>query len=67
MPIVADATAEVLRRDVFEVMRLVDDRVVAVGNHLAVGALAHRSIGAEQVVVDDHQVRFGGRCRILVT
>ena len=39
-------------------MRLVDDRVVALGDHLAVGALPDRRVGAEQVMVDDHHVRF---------
>ena len=58
--VVADRDAEILRRDVFELMRLVDDRVVAVGDHLAVGALAHRRVGAQQVVIDDHDVGFGG-------
>ena len=47
-PVVADAVAEVLRGDVLELVRLVDDRVAAGGNDLAEGALADRGIGAQQ-------------------
>ena len=56
----ADAEAEVLRRDVLELVRLVDDRVAAGGNHLAVRVLPHRGVGAEQVMVDDDHVGLGG-------
>ena len=52
--------AEVLRGHVLELVRLVDDERGAGGNDFAVRALAHRGIGAEQVVVDDHDVGFGG-------
>ena len=40
-------------------MRLVDDRVITVRDHFAVGALAHRGIRAQQVVIDDHHVGLG--------
>ena len=59
-PVVAHRDAEVLRGDVLELVRLVHDQVRARRNHLAVGALAHRGIGAQQVVVDDDDVGLGG-------
>ena len=58
--VVADGEAEILRRHVLELVRFVDDRVAAGGNHLAVRALPHRRVGAEQVVVDDDDVGLGG-------
>ena len=58
--VVADRDAEVLRRDVLELVRLVDDRVAAARDHFAVLALAHGRVGAQQVMVDDHDVGFGG-------
>ena len=58
--VVADRQAEVLRRHVLELVRLVDHRVAAVGDHLAEGVLPHRRVGAEQVVVDDDDVGLGG-------
>ena len=58
--VVADADAEVLRGDVLELVRFVDDQMRARRDHLAVGALAHRGVGAQQVVVDDHDVALGG-------
>ena len=41
-------------------MRLVDDRVLAVRDHLAEGALPHRGVRAQQVVIDDDDVGLGG-------
>jgi hypothetical protein len=57
--IVADRASEILRGDVFEVVRFVDDRVVTVRDHFAVGALTHRRISAQQVMIDNHHIRFG--------
>ena len=58
--VVADREAEVLRRHVFELVRLVDDGVAAARDDLAEGALPDRGVGAEQVVVDDDDVGLGG-------
>ena len=58
-PVIADRDTEILRGDVFELMRLVDDRIAAFGNHLAVRALADSRVGAEQVMIHDHQIRLG--------
>ena len=58
--VVADRDAEVLRRDVLELVGLVDHQRRALRDHLAEGVVAQRRIGAEQVVVDDDHVRFGG-------
>ena len=41
-----EGDAEVLRDDVFELMRFVDDEEMALRNHFAERALAHRGIGA---------------------
>ena len=57
-PVVADTDAEVLRGDVFEQVRFVDHRAGAPRDDLAVGALAHRRVGAQQMVVHDDQVGF---------
>jgi hypothetical protein len=51
---------EVLCRHVLQLVRLVDDRHVALGNHLAVGVLPDGGVRAQQMVIDDHDVRFGG-------
>ena len=59
----AERDAEVLRDDIFELMRLVDDGQVALRNDLAEAALAHRRVGAEQVMVDDHDVAPRRRAR----
>src|SRR5204863_4514443 len=56
----ADAQAEVLCRDVLELMRLVEDRAAARGNYLAEVALADGGVGAQQMVVDDDDVSCGG-------
>ncbi len=58
--VVADREAEVLRRDVLELMGFVDDRDVTRRNHLAVVALADRSVGAQQMVIHDDDVGLGG-------
>ena len=61
----ADAEAEVLRGDVFELVRFVEDRAAAGGNHLAERVLADGRVGAQQVMVDDHDVgrpRRAGAC-----
>ncbi len=55
---VADGHAEVLRRHILDLMRFVHDERRARRNHLAVRARAHRRIGAQQVMVDDHDVRL---------
>ena len=57
--VVADRDAEVLRRDVLELVGLVDHQRRALRDHLAEGVVAQRRVGAEQVVVDDDHVRFG--------
>ena len=59
-PVVADRASEVLRRDVLELVRLVDDGVAARRNHFAERALPHRGVGAEQVVIDDDDVGLRG-------
>ena len=46
-PVVADGAAEVLRGDVLELMRLVDDRPLAERNDLAVGAVPHGGVRAQ--------------------
>ena len=58
-PAVADGDAEVLGRHVLELVGFVDHHGRARRNHLAVGALPHRGVRAQQVVVDDDHVRFG--------
>ena len=59
-PIGADRKPEVLRGNVFELMRLVDHRVGAGGNHFAEGVLPDRRIGAQEMMIDDHHVRRRG-------
>ena len=59
-PVVADRESEVLRRDILELMRLVDNRVRAGWNDLAVRVLPDGGVGAEQMMVDDHHVRRRG-------
>ena len=54
--IVAHCHAEVLGGHVLQLVRLVHDRHLAVGNHLAVRALAHRGVRAEQVMIHHHQI-----------
>ena len=56
----ADGKSEILRGDVLELMRFVDDGVVARGDDLAVRALPHRRIRAQQMMIDDHDVRRRG-------
>src|SRR5947209_15900241 len=56
----ADAEAEILGRDVFELVGFVQNRVAAGRNHLAKRVLPDRRIGAEQMVVDDDDVGLGG-------
>ena len=51
-----DLDAEVLGRHVLDEVRLVEDQGVVGGDHLAVAAVLHREVGAEQVVVHDHDV-----------
>src|SRR5204863_1285454 len=58
----ARAEAEILRRDVLELMRFVDDRIAARGNDFAEGVLSHGQVRAQQVMVDDDHV---GRRRAL--
>ena len=41
-------------------MRFVHDRVVACRNHLAERALPHGGVRAQEMMVDDDHVRFGG-------
>ena len=61
-PVRAERHAEVLRDDVLELMRLVDDRQIALRNDRAVAALTDRRVRAQQVVIDDDDV---GRDRAL--
>ena len=56
----AQRDPEVLSDDILELMRLVDDRQRALGNDFTEAALAHRRVRAQQVVVDDDEVRLGG-------
>src|SRR5436305_5363834 len=55
----AHAVPEVLRRDVLELMRFVENHMAAGRNHLAVRVLANRSIGAQQMMIHDDDVRRG--------
>ena len=55
-PVVADAEPEVLRRDVLELVRFVEDRTADRRDHLTEPARSHGRVGAEQVMVDDHHV-----------
>ena len=56
----AERQPEVLRGDVLELVRFVHDQRGARRDDLAEVAPAARGVGAEQVVVDDDDVRFGG-------
>jgi hypothetical protein len=58
--IVADADAEVLGGDVFELVSFVEHGTAEGGNDLAERAPSHRRIGTEQVMVDNHHVRGRG-------
>jgi hypothetical protein len=59
-PVVADRHAEVLRGDVLELVGLVDDQRRALRDDLAEGVVAQCRVGAQQMVVDDHDVALGG-------
>ena len=59
-PMRTDDHAEVLRRDVFELVRLVEYGVRAVGNYFAEGAIAQRCVREQEMVIHDHHVRFRG-------
>ena len=59
-PVRAHRHAEVLRRDVLELVGFVDDGVAALRDHLAVRTLAHGRVRAEQVVIHDDEVRIRG-------
>ena len=59
-PVVADGAAEILRGDVLELVRFVHDRVARVRDDFAERVLPHRRVGAQQVMVDDDDVGFGG-------
>ena len=54
----ADAVPEVLRRDVLELMRFVENHVAARWNDLAVRVLPDRRIRAYKVMVDDDDVGY---------
>ncbi len=56
----AERAAEVLRRDVLELVGLVDDERRTERNHFSVFALPDRCIRAQQMVVDDDDVGLGG-------
>ena len=53
---VAERDAEVLRGDILELVRFVDDRIAAGRDDFAEGTAADRGIRAEQVMVHDHEV-----------
>src|SRR5206468_12107912 len=59
-PVGAGAVAEVLRGEIVELVRFVEDGTVASGDHLAVFALSDSRIGAQQVMIDDDHIRGGG-------
>ena len=59
-PIGADAEAEILGGDVLELVRFVEHGVGAGRNHLAEGVLADRRVGAQQMMIHDHEIRGGG-------
>ena len=52
--------AEVLGGDVLEEVRLVHDQRVVGRDHLAEARLPDGEIGAQQVVVDDYEIRLDG-------
>src|SRR5436190_4021132 len=52
----ADRESKVLRRDVLDLMRFVENRVGAGRNHFAVRVLPYGGIGAQKMVVDDDDV-----------
>ncbi len=52
-----DLRAEEERRDVLDLMRLVEDDRVVVGQDLPAVGSAHRQVGEEEVVVHDHDLR----------
>ena len=58
--VIAERDAEVVGRHILELVRLVHDEGRAARDHLAERAVPHRRIGAQQVVVHDHDVRLGG-------
>ena len=58
--VIAERVTEVLRRDIFELVRFVDHERGRRRDHLAVCALAHRRVRTQQVMVDDDDVGFGG-------
>jgi hypothetical protein len=58
--VVADRHPEVLCRDILELMCLIDDRIRAAWDHFAKCAPPHGGIRAEEMVVDDDHVGFGG-------
>ncbi len=59
--IVADRNAEILARDVFDLVRFVEDHGVIIGQDAAFVVLVfQREVGEEEVVVDDDDVAFGG-------
>ncbi len=58
--VIAHDDAEILRRYILELMRLVQHRGVTIGNDRAVVAVAHGRVGEQQVMVHDDEVGFGG-------
>jgi len=62
-----DRDAEVLRRHVLELVRLVDDQRCARRDDFAVVALAKLRVCTEQVVVHDDDIGLAARWRMSVT
>ncbi len=58
--VVADGNAEILRGHILQLMRLVYDRVGATGDDFAVCALPDGGIGAEEMMIDNDEIRLGG-------
>ena len=59
-PVIAHRESEILARDIFDLMRFVEDHGVVVGQNAAHFVPAHGEIGEEEMVVDDDDVRFRG-------
>ncbi len=59
-PVVADREAEILARDILDLMRFVEDYGVVVGENAAHFVPPHGEVGKEEMVVDDDDIGFRG-------
>ena len=58
--VIADHDAEVLRRDIFQLVGLIEDNHGIVRQHRPEVPLPQSKVGEEEMVVDDDDVRFKG-------